>query len=73
MVEIPTLGETVIDRVGAGDAVLALSSLFAYQNAPADLIGFIGNVAGAEAINIMGNKTAIHKTSFMKHIMHLLK
>lgn len=71
--KVPAFATSVVDRVGAGDAVLALSSLFAYQNAPSELIGFIGNVAGAEAVKIMGNKSAINKIGFTKHIAHLLK
>lgn len=63
----------IVDRVGAGDAVLAISSLFAYHQAPSELIGFIGNVAGAEVVNIMGNKNSINKVGLMKHIAHLLK
>jgi len=70
---VPAFATKVVDRVGAGDAVLALSSLYAYHNAPAEMIGFIGNVAGAEAVNIMGNKSAINKIGFLKHIAHLLK
>lgn len=72
-VTVPAFATSVIDRVGAGDAVLALSSLFAYQNAPSELIGFIGNLAGSEAVNIMGNKSAINRVGFIKHIAHLLK
>ena len=71
--KVPALATTVVDRVGAGDAVLSLSSLYAFHNAPSEIIGFIGNVAGAEAVNIMGNKSAINKSGFMKHIAHLLK
>lgn len=71
--QVPAFATTVVDRVGAGDAVLAISSLYAYHKAPIELIGFIGNVAGAEAVNIMGNKNAINKIGFMKHIMCLLK
>lgn len=71
--KVPALATTIVDRVGAGDAVLSISSLYAYHDAPSEMIGFIGNVAGAEAVNIMGNKSAINKINFMKHISHLLK
>jgi len=71
--KVPAFATAVVDRVGAGDAVLAISSLYAYHQAPSELIAFIGNVAGAEAVNIMGNKTAINKMGFMKHITCLLK
>lgn len=71
--KVPAFATSVVDRVGAGDAVLAITSLFAYFGAPAELIGFIGNVVGAEAVGIMGNKQFIEKVSLMKHISHLLK
>ena len=70
---VPAFIDHVVDRVGAGDAVLALTSLFAYLNAPAALLAFIGNVVGSEAVNIMGNKDSIRKVSLKKHISHLLK
>ena len=69
----PAFATSVKDRVGAGDAVLAVTSLFVAQNAPADMIGFIGNVVGSQAVNIMGNKSFIEKIPLMKHIVHLLK
>ncbi len=71
--KVPAFATAVVDRVGAGDAVLAISSLYAYHQAPSELIAFIGNVAGAEAVNIMGNKSAINKIGFIKHIACLLK
>jgi len=70
---VPAFATSVKDRVGAGDAVLAVTSLFVAQNAPAEMVGFIGNVVGSEAVNIMGNQSFIEKTSLMKHIVHLLK
>ncbi len=69
----PAFASTVKDRVGAGDAVLAITSLFASQKAPADLVGFIGNVVGSLAVNIIGNKSFIEKVTLLKYIMHLLK
>lgn len=71
--EIPAFASSIKDRVGAGDAVLAITSLCMVQDAPAEIVGFIGNVVGAEAINIMGNQSSIEKTTLMKHISHMLK
>ena len=70
---VPAFIDHVVDRVGAGDAVLALTSMFAFLDAPAELLTFIGNVAGSEAVSIMGNKDSIKKVSLKKHISHLLK
>ena len=71
--EVPAFAMSVKDRVGAGDAVLAVTSLCVAQNAPAEIVAFIGNVVGAQAVNIMGNKSFIEKIPLMKHISHLLK
>lgn len=71
--EVPAFATKVKDRVGAGDAVLAVTSLCVAQKAPPELVGFIGNVVGAEAVNIMGNESFIEKVPLMKHIAHLLK
>jgi rfaE bifunctional protein nucleotidyltransferase chain/domain len=69
----PAFATSIKDRVGAGDAVLAITSMFVAQGAPADMVGFVGNVVGSEAVNIMGNKSFIEKIPLMKHIVHLLK
>lgn len=71
--ESPSLACEVRDRVGAGDAVLAITSLYAALGAPAEVIGFITNVVGAEAVTIMGHERFIEKAPLMKHIAHLLK
>ena len=73
IVESPSLTVSVKDRVGAGDAVLAITSLFVAQQAPSELVGFISNVVGAEAVNIMGNKSSVEKIPLIKHMTHLLK
>lgn len=73
IVESPSLTTSVKDRVGAGDAVLAITSLFVACGASPELVGFIGNAVGAQAVNIMGNKSFIEKTALVKHIIHLLK
>lgn len=70
---VPALATTVTDRVGAGDSVLALTSLLVAVDSPVELIGFVGNVVGAEAVTITGNSRFIEKVALMKHISHLLK
>ncbi|MBI2438539.1 MAG: adenylyltransferase/cytidyltransferase family protein, partial [Lentisphaerae bacterium] len=44
---VPAFARKVVDRVGAGDAFLAVTSLAAAQGAPGEMLGFIGNVVGA--------------------------
>ncbi|MCH2204820.1 MAG: PfkB family carbohydrate kinase [Lentisphaerales bacterium] len=73
IVQIPAIAPKIVDRVGAGDAVLSLISLALCKKAPMSIVGFVGNAAGAEAVAIVGNKTSIQKVPFIKHIESLLK
>jgi len=71
--EIPAFTGHVIDRVGAGDAVLSVTALCAAQGAPIDVIGFIGNCVGSLAVGVVGNRTAIDRVSLARYIECLLK
>jgi bifunctional ADP-heptose synthase (sugar kinase/adenylyltransferase) len=70
---VPALATQVIDRVGAGDAVLCVTSLCVAQGAPPVIAGFIGNVVGAEAVAILGNQRSIERIPLYRHIECLLK
>lgn len=72
-VEVPAFAEKIVDRVGAGDAFFAITSLLAACNAPDELIAFVGNVAGSLAVEIVGNKKSIDKPSVQKYITTLMK
>jgi sugar/nucleoside kinase (ribokinase family) len=71
--EIPAFTQHVVDRIGAGDALLSLTTLCAAQQVPMEITGFIGNVVGAEAVLTISNKTPIERVSLFKHIVSLLK
>lgn len=61
-----------IDTVGAGDAFYAITALAAYQQLSGQLTTFIGQLAGAQAIRIVGNNTPISKAALLKAGMALL-
>ncbi len=69
----PAFAVKIVDRVGAGDAVLALTSVTSADNVPADVISFVGNLVGADAVSIVGNKRAIDRVKLMKSITSLMK
>jgi sugar/nucleoside kinase (ribokinase family) len=69
----PSLAIKVVDRLGAGDAVLALSSLCVAQGFPCDIVGFIANVVGAQAVTIVGNSSSIDRVQLLKTVESLLK
>ena len=73
MTRIPVFGVKLVDRTGAGDAVLAITSPLVARGLPPDVTGFIGNLAGAEACEIMGNERAISASNLYRTITHLLK
>ncbi|MCP4351296.1 MAG: adenylyltransferase/cytidyltransferase family protein [Desulfobacterales bacterium] len=73
LVEVPAFAQKVVDRIGAGDAFFAVTALAAYLDASPELIGFLGNVVGALAVNILGNKNSIDKMEVTKYITSLLK
>lgn len=71
--EVPAFGGQVVDRMGAGDAVLSLASLCVAQGAPMEVVAFIANVVGAQAITMMGHESFIQPVPLIKHITTLLK
>ncbi len=58
--ESPSLSDRIVDRVGAGDAVLSSSSLCVAQGAPADIVGFLSNVIGAMAVATVGHRHSLN-------------
>ncbi|MCK5612800.1 adenylyltransferase/cytidyltransferase family protein [Candidatus Pacearchaeota archaeon] len=72
-VEVPAFAQDVIDRIGAGDAFFSITSLASKLSAPIEILGFLGNVVGAEAVRVLGNQKSIEKMSIKKHLTSLLK
>ncbi|MBI2271675.1 MAG: adenylyltransferase/cytidyltransferase family protein [Bacteroidetes bacterium] len=69
----PAFASSVKDSVGAGDAVLSVTSLCAYNNTPPEVLPFIGNCVGALAVEIIGNEHPVYKKDLIKFISHFLK
>ena len=72
-VEVPAFAHQVVDRIGAGDAVLSLTALCVAQQAPMEVVGFIGNVVGAQAVATVGHRRSIERVPLFRHIESLLK
>jgi cytidyltransferase-like protein len=70
---VPAFAGPVVDRVGAGDAFLALTAPLMVKDVPMELVGFVGNVVGAQAVATVGHRHSIERTSLCRHIEHLLK
>jgi len=71
--QVPAFTGRVVDRVGAGDAVFAITALCAVQDAPIEVLGFIGNCVGAQAVGVVGNRTPVEKVALSRYIECLMK
>ena len=70
---VPAFTKTVVDLVGAGDAFLAASAPIAAVGGSMQQIGFVGNVAGALKVGIVGHRRSIDRSAIVKSILGLLK
>ncbi|MCP5468961.1 MAG: adenylyltransferase/cytidyltransferase family protein [Chlamydiales bacterium] len=72
-ITIPALTMQTVDRVGAGDSYFSLASLCVANGYSPLLAGFVGSVAAAIDVQIVGNREAINKAGLCKYITRLLK
>ena len=70
--ECPAFTLTVKDTVGAGDAFFSAAGLYAAAGAPIEAGTFAGNIAGALAANIIGNKESVEKVNVLKYANTLM-
>lgn len=73
LIDVPAVAGKVVDRIGAGDAFLSVASLLAVQGAPLDVVGFVGNAAGALAVATVGNREPVDPVLLHRHVESLLK
>ena len=69
----PAYAINVVDRVGAGDTLFAITSLCFAAGIPTDLTLFIGNLAAAEMVASIGTGMKLNKINLLKSIESLLK
>ncbi len=72
IVSCPAFTLKVKDTIGAGDAFFSVASLFVAAGASIEIGLFMGNIAGALATNIVGNKEAVEKVNVLKYASTLL-
>jgi len=64
--ECPPFEVNVVDTVGAGDAFFAYASLAGFKKLPINEATFLGQLAGAMAVKIVGNATPVMKSNYLK-------
>jgi rfaE bifunctional protein nucleotidyltransferase chain/domain len=70
---IPALITNTVDRIGAGDSFLALSSLCMAKGYPMLLSGFLGSLAAGMSTQMIGNQEAIKKVPLTKFLIRMMK
>jgi len=70
---IPAFTKTVVDTVGAGDAFFVVSAPMVAAGAKIEVAGFVGNVAGAIKVGIVGHRASLDKGTLLKYVHTLLK
>jgi rfaE bifunctional protein nucleotidyltransferase chain/domain len=70
--ETPALAVKVVDKVGAGDSVFAISSLLAYLNAPLEVIGFLSSIVASHEISQLGHQNSMSLGDIKKHVRSIL-
>ena len=69
---IPALATRIVDKVGAGDSVLAISSLLTALKAPMDVLGFIASLVAAHEISQLGHQSGLTINDLKKHAKSIL-
>jgi rfaE bifunctional protein nucleotidyltransferase chain/domain len=70
---LPAFASKVVDTMGAGDAVLSIAAPLVAAGAPLDLVGFLGNVVGAQKVEIVGHRASIDRVAVLKAVNALLR
>lgn len=72
MYRVPVLSDQVLDSVGAGDAVLSVTSMLARRDCEPELLPFVGNCVGALAVKILGNERPVAPVDLFKFITGIM-
>lgn len=68
----PALATKVVDKVGAGDSVLAIASMLAFLDAPKEVIGLLASVVAAFEVAQLGHKKSLDIVGMKKYVNGLL-
>ena len=68
----PAFSLKAIDRVGAGDSMLAILSVFLYITKDEELSLLVGSLVAAEKVKTIGNKYVVDQKNILKTLSHLI-
>jgi rfaE bifunctional protein nucleotidyltransferase chain/domain len=70
--EVPALSRAVVDRMGAGDAYLPLTAPGVAAGLSLDLVALLGGIAGALAVQVVGNRAPVEPADVRRLVTALL-
>ena len=70
---VPAFADKVVDTVGAGDAFFAITAPLVAAGGAIRHVAFLGCIAGAIKVGIVGHRQAVDKVSLKKAVIALLK
>ena len=72
-IHCPAFNQKTVDKVGAGDALLAIFSLCKFVGADNDISIFIASLSAANQTKVLNNKSFLQRNELLKMISHILK
>ena len=72
-IECPAFANQIIDRIGAGDTLFGVASLFVYSKFDKLSSLFISNIVAGDSIKNIGTEFLFSKDQLIKSINYLLK
>jgi len=69
----PAFASKIVDKIGAGDAMLTLLSCSLKSGFDADLSLFMGSLAAAQSVETIGNSTPVSKVQLLRTFSHAIK
>ena len=72
-IECPAFAGKVVDKIGAGDAMISMVSLALSSKINRKLALFMGSLAAAQSVESIGNSKEVQKALMLKTIENLLK
>ena len=70
---VPGFSGKTVDRVGAGDSVLAVTAMCVKKKMPLQVVGLLGDAVGFQTTQKVGNKTAANRLDLLRFLEHSLK
>ena len=73
IIECPSFTVNVLDKIGAGDTMLAIICLCIKNKVPNDLSIFLGSIIGAMSVQQHANKEPVKYENFLRTLEFTLK